>query len=102
MIAYIKDQFRFKKTDIPYLWILFGVLLCCVVLFGLDRETHSFYDLLTPGNLVALFIYFSPTFLLCLVCYEYIFVSRGIPKRLVLSLVTGIPLGFILVIFLLR
>jgi len=80
------------------------VLLSCIILFSIDKDTHSFSDLLKPGNLVALVIYFTPTALLSFFLFELLAKKYDTGKSLTLSLVAGIPLGFTLIIcaFLLR
>ncbi len=73
-------------------------LLACVILFSLDKDTHGFNDLLKPGNLFALVFYFTPTFLVSIFLYTLFSKKYGGSKSLVLSLVTGIPVSFTLVI----
>jgi hypothetical protein len=76
------------------------VLLCCWVLFWLDHETRGIADLFSTGNLVALVIYFVPTYVICLALHA-LFERRSDKLRFMLSLSIGIPLGFSLVILLL-
>lgn len=74
------------------------VLLACIGLFWLDHETHSFRDLLKPGNLAALVIYFTPTFLISYGLYR-LFLKKNSPRRsMMLGLLLGIIAGFFLVI----
>lgn len=74
------------------------VILACAALFSLDKDTHSFADLFKPVNLAALVIYFTPTFLISVCLYIYFLRKNNKKKSIVLALVTGIPVGFILVI----
>ena len=74
------------------------VLLACVTLFSLDKDTHSFGDLLKPGNLVALFFYFTPTLIISLFFFRLFSNKYARAKSTILSLATGIPLSFTLVI----
>jgi hypothetical protein len=74
-----------------------AILLACFGLFSIDKGTHSFYDFLKPGNLVALTLYFLPTYLVCYALYS-IFHKRGHKNKNTLALSIGIPLGFTLVI----
>jgi len=86
-----------------YYWLgsSFLVLFCCLVLFWLDKDTKAFTDLVQPGNLVALIIYFLPTFLLCSLLY-YLFNKRmSWDNSFVLAHFIGIPVGFAGVILLL-
>ncbi|MBK7669751.1 MAG: hypothetical protein IPJ32_21960 [Sphingobacteriaceae bacterium] len=42
---------------------LIVLLLACIALFSLDKDTNSFNDLLKPGNLFVLVLYFTPDLL---------------------------------------
>lgn len=75
------------------------VLLSCGGLFWLDHETRSIGDLFKIGNLVALLVYFVPTFLVTFLFYLVLSKKNKNRKSLTLSLVIGIPLSFALIIF---
>jgi len=85
-------------TAQQFLTIALLVLLACFTLFSLDKDTHSFTDLFRPGNLFALVFYFTPTFLICLFFFIHFSKKRNRMISLILSLLTGIPLSFTLVI----
>jgi RsiW-degrading membrane proteinase PrsW (M82 family) len=84
-----------------YFTIALCILLACLALFSLDHETHSVFDLFKPGNLVALVIYFTPTFIVSLFFYHLLSKKYNSQRSLVLSLVAGIPISFALLISLL-
>ena len=77
------------------------VLLACFGLFYLDYETRSVADLFTTGNLVVLGIYYIPTLILCLSLMLLFTKKFSLSKSMALSLITGIPTGFVIVISLL-
>jgi RsiW-degrading membrane proteinase PrsW (M82 family) len=81
-----------------YATISICTLLACWGLFYLDHETKAIADLFTIGNLVALAIYFLPTFSICMLIFEKLFHKQTPSNRLVLSLLIGIPVGFTVVI----
>ena len=81
--------------------IALATLTLCWLLFAIDKETHQFSDLLSPGNLAALVVYFIPTFLICLLIHHLLSKKISNTKSLVLSLVIGVPLSFLGVIFIL-
>lgn len=91
----------YTNSTFRYFTISLIVLLSCLGLFYLDRETKTFSDLLTPGNLVALLIYFLPTYSICVILYHYF--KRKLPegKSIIWSAIIGIPIGFLIVIGLL-
>lgn len=73
------------------------ILLFCFGLFYLDKDTKNFFYLFKPGNLIALIIYFIPTYLLCFSLYK-ILERRNNKNSFILALSIGVPVGFILVI----
>ncbi len=93
------------KTNAPtvlhYTALALSVLLACFALFYIDEDTHARTDVFTPGNLVALIIYFTPTFVISFLLFKYISKEINRFESIFYSLVIGIPLGFTLVIFLL-
>ncbi len=92
----------FEKVKFSSLSIIsFTVLISTWLLFAIDKETHQFSDLLSPGNLAALVVYFTPTFLICLLIHHLLSKKISNTKSLVLSLVIGVPLSFFCVIFIL-
>ena len=96
------DSIVSKPPDAqPIFRIAFFVLLACLGLFSLDRETHHFSDLLKPGNLAALILYFTPALVISLLLYSRFSKTYNKRKSLILSLVTGIPISFAFVIYLL-
>jgi amino acid transporter len=54
-----------------YMLIAFLAILSCFLLFSVDKDTHSFNDLLKLGNLAALVVYFIPTFLVSIILLKY-------------------------------
>ena len=86
-----------------YYWLFSGitVLFCCLFLFWLDRETKSVTDLLQPGSLVVLVIYFVPTFLLCSFLYFLLHKIMSWNSSFTLAHFIGIPAGLAFVIFVL-
>lgn len=76
------------------------IVLLCFCLFSVDKDTHSISDLFKPGNLVALLIYFVPTWLLCYALYK-MFERRNNKNSFALALGIGIPGGFAIVIIVL-
>ncbi|MFN0188498.1 MAG: hypothetical protein ACKVQV_07335 [Bacteroidia bacterium] len=78
--------------------IALATLTLCWLLFAIDKDTHHFSDLLKPGNLAALVVYFTPTFLICLLIHHLLSKKISNTKSLVLSLVIGVPLSFLAVI----
>ena len=88
------------NTTAPLSFVLIALctILACFGLFWLDWETKSILDLFKPGNLAALVVYFVPTFLTSTLLYSYLWRKKSPKLRIILSLLIGIPLGFILVI----
>src|SRR5690242_13301261 len=86
-----------------YYWLFSSVtvLFCCLFLFWLDHETKSVADLIQIGNLVALVIYFIPTFLLCSFLYFLLHKIMSWDNSFTLAHFIGIPAGFTLIILLL-
>jgi len=87
-----------KSIILAYLTIALISLLACIALFSLDKETHSFSDLMRTQNLVALLIYFSPTFIFSVLFFKLYSMKKKRTISIALSVVTGIPLSFLLVI----
>ncbi len=73
------------------------VLLSCWGLFWLDYETKSISDLFKPGNLVALLIYFVPTFLITYLIYLFFHKKMDNKKSLIGAILIGIPASFTLI-----
>lgn len=73
------------------------VIASCILLFRLDEETHSFSDLVAPGNLIVLIVYILPTYLLCLVLFLLFNRAYSPGKSAVRAMAIGIPPGLILV-----
>jgi hypothetical protein len=86
------------STISQYLTIALIVILACFVLFSLDKDTHSISDLLTPQNLIALLFYFLPTFIISALLFELFLKKYDKNKSFTLSLMTGIPISFLIVI----
>lgn len=76
------------------------VILFCLGLFYIDKDTQHITDLFKPANLFALFIYCIPTYIICILL-KGIFKNQPHPKRFFLVLGLGIPIGFILVMVIL-
>ncbi|MCX6350733.1 MAG: hypothetical protein NTX03_02605 [Bacteroidetes bacterium] len=81
----------------PILLIALIVLFACWGLFYLDHETKSINDLFKVGNLVALVLYFLPTFIICVLLHNWA-AKKQWKNRISFSLLLGIPVGFIIVI----
>jgi len=88
------------STGKNYLLSIPVILLFCLALFSLDHETQSVGDLFTPGNLVALMLYFFPTWLICSLLYT-LFLKLNNKNSFAWSLVLGIPAGFLLMVLIL-
>ena len=73
------------------------VLLSCWGLFWLDHETKSISDLFKPGNLVALLIYYVPTFLITYLIYLFFHKKWDNKKSLIGAILIGIPASFALI-----
>jgi phosphoglycerol transferase MdoB-like AlkP superfamily enzyme len=86
------------STISQYLTIALITILACFALFSLDKDTHSISDLLTPQNLIALLFYFLPTFIISVLLFELFSKKNNRTKSITLSLVTGIPISFLIVI----
>ena len=85
---------QFAPHSKPYLLIAVTVLAACWMLFALDKDTHNFADLLKPGNLVALAIYYLPTFLISIALLRLFARRGGSGRSIVLALIIGIPISF--------
>ncbi len=85
-------------TTRKFLAIGLVVLFSCFLLFLLDNDKGTIADIGKTSNLLGLLLYFVPTFLVSL------FFDRRFSKKndnvtsFVLSLVTAIPITFVLVI----
>jgi hypothetical protein len=87
------------KITIPaYISLAFFTALACLLLCYIDKDSHSLADLFKPGNIVAEFIYFIPTYLVCGLCHSYLFKRSTPGRRMAYALAAGIPTGFALVI----
>jgi hypothetical protein len=73
------------------------ILLCCFLLFYMDKDTKSFAQLFTRQNLAALLIYFFPTWMICYFFYRF-FRKRQNKDSFALALGLGIPVSFTVVI----
>lgn len=87
-------NYRQTITLKQYFSIAISILLMCLLLFSLDRETHSFADLITPGNLLALLIYFLPTYIISLIFYTFFVKKYNSKTSIVLAIVSGALIGF--------
>jgi len=76
------------------------IILFCLALFYIDKDTQNIADLFKPTNLLALAVYAIPTYIICILL-QGIFKNQPYNKRFFLALGLGIPLGFILVMVLL-
>lgn len=76
------------------------ILICCLFLFSLDKDTHSIADLFKPGNFFALLLYFFPSYLISYFFY-YLFRKSNNKNATLWSLVLGIPSGVFIVVVLL-
>lgn len=81
--------------------LAFATLTLCWLLFAIDKDTHQFSDLLKPGNLAALVVYFTPTFLICLLIHHVLSIKLSNIKSIMLSLLLGVPFSFAGMIYLL-
>ena len=75
-----------------------SILLSCFLLFYIDSDTERVSDLFEFGNLVALAIYFLPTFMISMMLFAFLAKRYGARKGLIRSLFIGIPLSFTLII----
>lgn len=81
--------------------IALATLAFCWLLFAIDKDTHHFSDLLKPGNLAALVVYFTPTFLVCLLLHHLMNKKLTTSNSLWVSLVLGVPFSFAGIIYVL-
>ena len=87
-----------SKSSIKQLLIIaLAVLVFCWVLFWMDHETKQLADLLKPGNLAALALYYIPTFFINGFLYEFL-KKMQMKRPLIFSLILGIPTGITLII----
>lgn len=92
----------FEKVKFSSLSIIsFTVLISTWLLFAIDKETHQFSDLLKPGNLAALVVYFTPTFLVCYLLYHVLSTITTNVKSIGIALLAGVPISFFGIIFIL-
>ncbi len=93
------------KTTTPaalhYTTIALSVLLAFLALFYMDEGTSALTDLFTPDNLMGLIIYCTPTFVISFLLFKFLSKKMYRSESIFLSLVIGIPLGFLMVILLL-
>ena len=75
-----------------------SLLVAVLLLFSIDRETHSISDLGKPENIGAFVLYFVPSFAICLYLYSMFARKRSKSDSVFLSLLIGIPLSFAVVI----
>jgi RsiW-degrading membrane proteinase PrsW (M82 family) len=80
------------------LMIALGVFIGCLGLIAIDSDTKTLKDIVDPSNIVALFIYFTPTFILSCLLYRLFARKQDNKNSIILSLVIGVPLGFALLI----
>jgi hypothetical protein len=73
-------------------------LSACLLLFAIDKDTHSLSDLLKPGNLAALLLYFIPTYTISSLLHRVFARKYREGKSLLLGMLIGVPLSFILII----
>jgi hypothetical protein len=96
-INHPSEKVKFSSLSI----ISFTVLIATWLLFAIDKETHQFSDLLSPVNLAALVVYFTPTFLVCLLLHHVLSMKMSSTKSMLLSLALGIPVSFAGIIYVL-
>lgn len=84
-----------------YVTIAFIVLLACFALFFIDEDKPNNPNLFNLGNLTGLVIYFTPTFFISVLLFRYFSKKFNKSNSMSLSLLIGIPLSFLSVIFLL-
>ena len=93
------EQVRHTTPGIKqYILIAFLTILSCFLLFSVDKDTHSFNDLLKLGNLAALVVYFIPTFLVSIILLKYFSKKNQMAKSITLSLLIGVPVCFTIII----
>jgi hypothetical protein len=78
--------------------IAFSVLVVTLLLFSIDKDTHSFSDLFKPENIGALIIYFTPAFIICAGLYFLLARRRNAKSSFIIALAAGIPVSFTLII----
>ena len=89
-----------KSLSLPRTQIAMAmtVLTMCFLLFSIDKDTHSVTDLFKPGNLVALILYFTPTYLITTLTYKLFRKKHDKPFSMLSALTIGISVGFAVVI----
>lgn len=79
---------------------LIVVIIFCLLLGFIDRETKSIADLFNLGNILALLLYALPTYIICILFQQLLF-KRNSKHFFLLAHVMGIPLGFAIVMLIL-
>jgi hypothetical protein len=80
------------------LYIALVVFLSCLAIIAVDKDTHSWSDFFYPANILALLIYFTPTFILSCMLYRLFAKKNVSAKSFLFSLLIGVPVGFTLII----
>jgi len=81
-----------KSNLTAYAIIALIVLLACVGLGWLDKDTKHISDLAKADNLAGLAFYFVPTFILCLFTYKYFKKRNSTAVSIAKGVAVGIPL----------
>lgn len=97
----VKNKIRNLSERKSMLLIALFTLISCWLLFYIDHETKNVTDLFKTGNLFALLLYFVPTFIICVLLYNWFFKKFDAKNSLFWSLVIGIPISFTIVLFVL-
>ena len=97
----IKNNIKKLSERKSTLLIALFTLISCWFLFYIDYETKNVSDLFKSGNLITLLLYFVPTFIICVLLYNWFSQKVETKKSLFMAMVIGVPLSFIIIIFLL-
>jgi hypothetical protein len=90
----IMTKYHFTKESFI---IISSVALVTLLLFMMDKDTHSILDLLKPGNLVAFCMYCIPTILVSILLYQVFLKKYTKRKSTVLSILTAVPICLTLI-----
>jgi uncharacterized membrane protein len=80
-----------------YAIIVSSVALVTLLLFMIDKDSTSLFDLLKPGNLMAFFLYCIPTIIVSILVYKLFLKKFPKRKSIVFSLLTAVPICLTLI-----
>lgn len=93
-----KTTYQTPSARLPYIIMALIVFICSCLLLYLDKDVKKFSNLFTPGILIVSSYYSIPTFAVCYFLFRNLMKTHDKSLSLFISLILGIPLGFVLVI----